>query len=202
MDAEPAENAPKTSHTALAAGLTVLAGLLRLVPHAWYLAPMGAIGVFAGARMRGWWALGVPLLVRAGTDLALAQTYEGFPIFDPYVYGSYVVCVLLGRMLRRTNSPARIVGASLVSSIIFFIVTNFGTWALFPETYPDRSWTGILQAYEAGIVFYRGAFGFISGVFLGDLMYTSILFGAHALIARWLERREAARLAADVQTND
>src|SRR5262249_53014365 len=148
MDAQ-ADTRPKLTPTALAVGLAVLAGLLRLIDHPWNFTAMGAIGIFAGARMRGLWSFAVPLLIRAGTDLILSHRYEGFPVFDPFVYGSYVVCVLLGWTLRQSRSPVRILSAGVASSIVFFLVTNLGAWVLWPETYPDRSWSGIFQSYQA-----------------------------------------------------
>jgi hypothetical protein len=190
MTEVPAAKETKTKHTALAAGLAVVAGLLRLFPHPWNFVPMGAIGIFAGARMRGGWAWLVPLLVRAGTDLALSSKYEGYPIFDPFVYGSYVACVLLGRLLTRTSSPWPILGMGVASSILFFLVTNFGAWIQWPHVYPDRSLTGLLEAYEAGIPFYRGTF-------LGDLLYTPLLFGADAVVVRLLTTKSEQPVPTD-----
>jgi hypothetical protein len=194
MDAENANCAPKTTHTALAIGLAMLAGILRLVPHPWSIAPMGAIGLFAGARMRGWTAFAVPVGVRVVTDLLLSRMYEGFPLFYPFECAAYVLCVLIGRTLVRTTSPLRIGGAALSGGVVFFLVSNFGSWLQLPELYA-RTPAGLAQAFLAGIEFYRdhSQFG-IMGVFVGDLIYTPALFGAHALVAWLLDRREAARI--------
>ena len=49
----------------------VWAGLWRLIPHWPNFTPVGGLGLFAGARMRLWQALAVPLAVRAVSDLVL-----------------------------------------------------------------------------------------------------------------------------------
>jgi hypothetical protein len=183
----------KTTHVALATLLAVLAGLLRLLPHAWNFAPMGAIGIFAGARLKGWRAFVVPLGVRVVTDLILWRwKYEGYFPFYPFEYVSYVLCVMLGWTLVGSNSPARIAGLGVIASAAFFILSNFGAWLLLSDLYP-HTLAGLVTAYEMGLPFYRGTL-------LGDLIYTPALFGTYALLARWLDRREAARLASDADT--
>src|SRR5678809_1141396 len=52
----------------LASGLTLLGALARVLPHLPNFAPVGSISLFAGARMRGWQAYAVPLVLMAVTD--------------------------------------------------------------------------------------------------------------------------------------
>jgi hypothetical protein len=171
----------KTYHSLLVAVLATLAGLLRLFPHPWNFAPMGAIGIFAGARLRGWKGLALPVGVAVFTDLILWVKYPDYSPFQWFTYLSYLLCALLGRTLQNRSSPWQIVGLGLLSSMLFYLVTNFGVWLLWTDTYPDRSLTGLFQAYIAGVPFYRGTF-------LGDLIYTPVLFGSYALLSRWLTR--------------
>jgi hypothetical protein len=164
----------------LAGGLAVLAGILRLLPHWPNFTPIGALGIFAGARLRSWHAFVLPLIVMAVTDLALFGLYR-YPPFNPFVYGSFLVSVLLGRLLARTERPWWIAAVSLLASVQFFLVTNFGSWLAFskepgPILYAPTA-AGLLQSYLAGLPF----FGL---TLLGDLWYCGLLFGAHALLAR------------------
>lgn len=162
----------------LAGGLAVMAGLMRLVPHPPNLVPVGALGLFAGARMPWWQALSVPLLVMALSDVAL-RLLHGYPGFSLFVYGSMLVNVLIGRLLCRTNSPWRIGGASLLCSCQFFLVTNFGVWlggTMYPQT-----WAGLLACYVAGLPFF-------GNTLLGDLGYSAVLFGLYA----WMSQRAPA----------
>jgi hypothetical protein len=211
----------RASHP-LAGGLTVatalLAGLIRLVPHPYNLTPVGALGLFAGARLRFWQAIVFPLAIMVVTDVVLRQTM-GYPAFDPYVYGCFVINVLLGRLLRRTESPMAIGGISLAASVLFFLVTNFGVWlassvdpqtitsgAAFTET-SDPRWTfpmihyarslsGLLACYGFGLAFANtpaSPFGFFGNQLLGDCLFVGLLFGAHAVLSRVLFPAERVR---------
>jgi hypothetical protein len=177
-----AKTSTKTN-TWLAISLAVAASCLRLFPHPWNFVPMGAIGLFAGARLRGWLGFAVPLGLAVITDLALWPRNPDYSPFQPFTYVSYFLCVLLGRLLERKSSPFRIAGLAVVCSAIFFLVTNFGAWVQWPHIYPDRSLNGVWQSLVAGIPFYRGTL-------FGDLIYTPVLFGTFALLTRLLNRSE------------
>jgi hypothetical protein len=199
--------------TALAVALTVLAGVIRLVPHPWNFTPVGALGLYGGARLRWWQALTLPLLVMAVTDLILWQT-KGWP-FNPAVYACFLVNVLIGFLLKRTESPWRIAGCTLAGSVLFFLVTNFSVWStsrVDPASIPGGGWyvlqaegspypspmvkyaddtRGLLACYWMGLNFDATAappLGFTGNLLAGDLFFSGLLFGAHAWLARRLGR--------------
>src|SRR5262245_44477207 len=104
--------------------LTVLAGLFRLVPswlRPYNLAPVGAVGLFGGARLRGWQAYVLPLAIMVFSDCLLwallGPDYGLFHYSRVFVYGSFLVYVLLGRALVRSESPLLIGGAALAGSL-------------------------------------------------------------------------------------
>jgi len=169
----------------MTSGLAVLAGLLRLVPHPWNCTPVGALGLFAGGRLRSWHAFAVPVGVMVCSDILLALFWQKQP-FDPFVYASFLVNVLLGRWLCRTESAARIGLASLLASFQFYLVTNFGAWLqLSSEAFGTytRDLNGLAMAYVAGLPF-------SGGTFVGDLFFTATLFGLHAWLVRHAFPRE------------
>jgi len=182
-------NEPRGAIRPLASGLTLLAGLMRLLPHWPNFAPVGALGLFGGARLNSWHAFALPLGVMVVTDVLLRALYNWMP-FDPFVYVSFVLYVLLGRLLCRQNSPWRIGLASVLGSLQFFLVTNFGTW-LTSAMYP-RTWDGLITAYVAALPFQGqdlfGPLGFCGNTLLSDLLYTAPMFGVYA----WLTRRSPA----------
>jgi hypothetical protein len=180
------------SHTWLAAALAIGASMLRLFPHPWNFTPMGAIGLFAGARVRGWRGFALPLGLAVLTDLALWFRYPEYSPFQPFTYVSYILCVLLGRLIQRNSSPIRIAGLALVCSAIFFVVTNVGAWVQWTHIYPDRSFSGIWQALVAGVPFYRGTL-------FGDLIYTPVLFGTFALLTRLLDQKAPAPVPVTIE---
>src|ERR1700729_3449921 len=91
----------------LALSLTVLGALVRLIPHPPNFAPVGGMSLYAGARLRGWQAFAVPLLLMAVTDPLMG----GYSVATPLIYLSFMINVWIGRSLQSTESPLRIGGA-------------------------------------------------------------------------------------------
>jgi hypothetical protein len=166
----------KTTGRPLTLGLTVLAALARLAPHAPNFTPVGGLSLFAGGRLRGWRAFLLPLALMAVTDPLVG----GYSFATPFVYAGFLINVWLGsRLLRNTESPLRIGAAAGIGSLQFFIITNFGVWLNFPTTY-THTVTGLVSCYAAAIPFYGRTLA-------ADLLYSGALFGLHA----WLSRRVA-----------
>ena len=95
--------------TILALTMIVLAAVLRIVPHPWNFAPIGAMALFSGAMIRDRrLALFFPLLTLIAGDL-----FIGFHRLIPLVYASTLVSVALGFLLRDRKSLRRITGVTL-----------------------------------------------------------------------------------------
>lgn len=72
-----------------------------------------------------------------------------------FVYMSFVLVVLLGTALKNRVSVISVVAGSILSAIMFFLVTNAGSW--FALDY-EKSFSGLMNAYYAGIPFFRATF--------------------------------------------
>jgi hypothetical protein len=173
--------------SSLTVGAAVLSGLFRVIPHPYNMTPVGALGLYGGARLPLWQALTVPLTVMLITDVILHYTvYPGFSIFNLGVYFSLLLNVLLGRFLRDTQSPFSIGAVSVVGSLQFFLVTNLACWVGSPS-YP-QTMAGLLQCYAAGLPFasrdLAPPLGFFGNTLVGDLGFVVVLFGLHAALAR------------------
>lgn len=157
--------------------LIILAAFSRLIPHMSNFTPIGAIALFAGtyiSNKRMAFLLPVATLFLSDILLELVNG-TGFYRDMIFVYGSFAIIVALGFLLRGREQRQTIMVASLVSSVIFFLISNFGTWLMY-DLYP-KSFSGLVSCYVAGIPFFRGTF-------MGDLFYNLALFGTFAL-ARW-----------------
>jgi len=91
----------------------------------------------------------------------------------------------IGLLLRRNVTVLNIAGASLLSSVLFFLVTNFGAWLASPF-YPD-TFAGLIQCYVAGLAFFNnGSYGisFFLNEVAGSLFYNTILFGSLYLLGQ------------------
>ena len=158
----------------------VFAGVLaRLIPHPPNVTPIAATALFGGAYFASRKAAFlVPLMA-----MYLSDHFLGFFVYDfgwfngqmPFVYMSFAVTVSLGMLIRRRCSPLRVGAAALTGSVLFFVVTNFGVWAV--GTFYPKTVEGLVTCYVAGIPFFRNTLA-------GDLAFTALLFGGFALAER------------------
>ena len=159
----------------------VAAAILRLVPHPPNFTPIGAMALFSGAYLgRRWTAFAAPF-----GGLILSDAILGFHSGMPYVYASVALIVVIGWAVQARITPLRIGLAAVASSVLFFVVTNFGVW-LSSGMYPLTP-SGLAACYAAAIPFFQNTLA-------GDLFYSALLFGGFALLERTVPRiRSGAR---------
>jgi hypothetical protein len=179
----------KANWRPVALSLTVLGAVARVLPHPPNFAPVGATSLFAGARLPRWQAYLVPLVALAVTDPILSPFY-GFAPYSKYLLFSYLsvlISVWLGRRLRNTESISRIGAVTVLNSIQFFLITNFGSWLWF-QAYP-RTAAGLATCYVAAIPFFGWTLA-------SDILYTAVLFGLYAWLSRTVATGERLTAAA------
>ena len=179
----------KANWRPLALSLTALGAVARLLPHPPNFAPVGATSLFSGARLPRWQAYLVPLALMAVTDPILSPLY-GFKPYTKYLiftYVSFLVSVTLGRLLRNTESISRIAAVTVLNSIQFFLITNFGSWLWF-QAYP-HTMNGLAACYIAAIPFFGWTLA-------SDILYTGVLFGLYAWLSRTVATGERLPSAA------
>ncbi|MDC0468117.1 hypothetical protein OAP07_06085 [Bacteroidia bacterium] len=69
-----------------------------------------------------------------------------------FVYVAFLLMIMLGTALKNRASLMTISLGSVVSAILFFLITNAGSWLALNY---DRSLSGLMSAYNAGIPFFR-----------------------------------------------
>ena len=159
----------------------LVAAALRLVPHPPNFTPIGAMALFSGAYLgrRGVIAFAAPLGALFLSDLVLGF-YRGMPT----VYFSVALVVIIGWLSLQRVSMLRVGAAAVVSSVLFFAITNFGTW-LFSGFYP-RTLAGLEACYVAAIPFFQNTVA-------GDLFYAALLFGGFKIAELLVPRLSAGR---------
>ena len=140
------------------------AAVLRLVPHPPNFTPIDAMALFSGAYL-GRRALA--FLAPLGA-LLLSDALLGFYSGMQFQYLSVALIVVLGWLALSRVSVIRLGLAAFAGSVLFFVITNFGTW-LESGLYP-HSLNGLAACYVAAIPFYRNSLA-------GDLFYATLLFG-------------------------
>lgn len=163
------------------AALIVAAAFSRLIPHWPNFTAVAAIALFGGAKFGNKLiAFVIPLAALFLTDLVL-----GFHGTMVPVYAAFGVTVLLGMSLRNRTSALNVGMTAVAASVIFFLVTNFGSWLTMPMYTKDAA--GLMMAYLNGLAFFNdGSMGvspFINTL-IGDLFYSGVLFGSFALATR------------------
>jgi hypothetical protein len=145
----------------------ILAGaMMRLIPHWPNFTPIAAIALFGGTFLkRKELAFLIPVIAMLISDLIIGFHSTMLP-----VYLSFIAIVGLGLVLQRRLTVVNTISTALTSSVIFYLVTNFASWSSGIMPYPMNA-AGLMQSYIAGLPF------FFNGI-IGDLFYTSVLFGA------------------------
>lgn len=150
----------------------IIAGiLLRLIPHIPNVAPISAIALFGGTYLNKRYAIIIPLIAMFVSDIFL-----GFHASMPMVYTSFILTGLIGIWLRGHKTVYNIFFSSIASSTLFYLLTNFNYWYATP-LYP-KTFSGMMQAYYYALPFFRNTL-------VGDLFYTTVLFGSYALVTRF-----------------
>jgi len=178
-DLNPSSTERRLKPVALAlASLAVACTAIALLPPSirpWNLSVIGALGLFAAARIGFWPAVGFTVLALGLKDLGI-YLHDGWAP-EPFSWLCFAGYVLLGwAFLRRTESPLKIGASALTASLIFFLASNFLSWLgqALPYGY---SFAGLMDCYKAALPFYRGTLA-------GDLIFSGGLFAAHAALSR------------------
>ncbi len=143
-------------------GFVLLAVWFRLIPHPPNVAPITALALFSGASFRNkWFSIIFPLIAMVLSDIVL-----GFSTISLWVYSAFILITMFAWLVKELRWTS-----VLISSLIFFIVSNFGVWIL---SYPHTI-EGLITCYTMAIPF----FGYS---ILGDMAWSLILFGLYETI--------------------
>ncbi|HDY72642.1 MAG TPA: hypothetical protein ENH90_00530 [bacterium] len=148
---------------------------LRLLPHPFNFTPIAAIALFGGVYFSRKLALFLPIAVMAISDIFIGSYEIKLMVF---VYGSFLLCVILGFWLKKNKKWYTVLGSALLGALIFFFLTNFAVW-IFTSWYP-KTIVGLVQSYLMALPFFRNTI-------LGNLFYVSVFFGAYELVKLWIK---------------
>jgi hypothetical protein len=145
--------------------------LFRLLPHWPNVSPVAAMALFGGAYFSDKrLALIVPFAALLLSDLIL-----GLHDTMIFVYAGFALTVAIGVLLKNRVTITNTVFAVIGSSVIFFLLTNFGAWMT--SALYAKSAEGLMQAYVAGIPFLQNSL-------LGNLGYSAVIFGGYAFLQK------------------
>ena len=86
---------------------------------------------------------------------------------------------LIGRKTLKNFSFVRLLGISISSSLLFFVISNFGVWI--SSSFYSKDIFGLVACYVAAIPFYYGTLS-------GTIFYSFFLFGSYEFLSRKLSK--------------
>ncbi|MCO5231356.1 MAG: hypothetical protein M9958_09400 [Chitinophagales bacterium] len=148
-----------------------------LVPN---FTPIGALALFSGAFVNDKkWALILPI-----TALLISDMFLGFHSTMLFVYLSFVLIIFLSRWINHGNiSASRVYGSTLVGTLLFFLITNFGVWAT--TGMYEMSFSGLMNSYFMGLPFLKYSL-------MGDLFYVTTFFGIYMFVKQYVPALKVA----------
>ena len=160
--------------------LILAAAILRFLPHLPNFAPITAMALFGGAYLNKKFAFLVPIAAMVVSDY-----FIGFDSLESraIVYGSFMLSGGIGLWIKNHKSIANIVGGTLLSSVLFYLVTNFAFF--YPPTMYSHDLSGVIASYINALPFFRGTL-------LGDFFYVGVTFGSYELAVYLKDRKKAS----------
>ena len=121
--------------------LIFIATVSRLIPHPPNFTPVTAIALFSITKLDNKFLASLTPLI----CLYISDLFLGFYTINIFVYMSFALISLLGYYIGKIN-----LSSVILSSLIFFLISNFGVWILgYPKTID-----GFLTCYYVATIFW------------------------------------------------
>jgi len=148
--------------------IILVAAISRIFPHIYNFTPVAAIALVGGVYLDNKrLAFLIPMVAMFISDCLLELTTGwGFHNTMIYVYVAFALTTAIGIYIKNKIAIQNIMAASLLSSVLFFVITNFGVWAASGFL---NGGSGLFTTYVLGIPFF-------GPTLVGDLFFNAILF--------------------------
>lgn len=124
-------------------------------------------------------------LALLGINLAVLGIASAMDVQSMTIYGMYAVIAFVAAHFRQRLSVVQALLGVLLSSAVFYLVTNTASWIVEPAY--AKSVSGWLQALTTGLPGYAPAWTFFRASLLSDLGFSSLLILAFNAEARFRE---------------
>ena len=135
----------------------------RIIPHPPNFTPILATAIYTPYMVNDKWiAVLIPL-----SAMFIADIIIGFHPYMLWVYGAIGLSTLISSWSMRFNKKYIQLGVmAILSSILFFIITNFAVWIIW-DYYP--------KTIDGLIICYIKAIPFFQNTLLGTMIYTALI---------------------------
>lgn len=148
----------------------------RLIPHVANFTPVGAIILYYGNKKGYKSAILLGLLI-----MVISDTLLGFNFASPFVYVGFCTYALFSPLLRKKFG---IVVSPILSSLTFFLVSNFGVWL---GPWYTHNTKGFLECFTLAIPFYRN-------MLIGDMVFIVAIYTVAKLFSREKTKSSQSKL--------
>ena len=141
-------------------GLIIIGVMTRLIPHPPNFTPILSFALLSSVYSKNNLGIFVPISIMLLSDIFLGS--HGAII---WVYSSLFIIYLIGFYFIKNISYKNILMGTIVGSLMFFIITNFGVWFIgYPKTLE-----GFIHCYTLAIPFYKNTL--ISSMFYSTIIH-------------------------------
>ena len=180
----------KSQNYILGISLILLAFAYRFIPALPNFSPATGAFLFAGAVLvKKYKGLLVVLAIMILSDFLLNNTLlrvfypnvDGLVLFQSYMIFtliSYALIFAVGSLLIKKITFLKVLGGTLISSLVFFLLTNAGAWVFDPMNLYPNDISGFFASIAAGIPFFQTSM-------IADLLFSGVLFGSYYLASQY-----------------
>ena len=138
--------------------LILILALSRLIPHPPNFTPIIAVAILSGYFFKNIYISFATLLI----TMLLADAFIGFYENIFFVYLSLLLIAFIFYKISEKINFKNLFIYGFIGSLVFFIVSNFGVWALgspgVQEIAYDKSLNGLVECYILAIPFFGNTF--------------------------------------------
>lgn len=160
--------------------MLAVAAVIRFMPHIPNFTPVEGITIFGAAYLgRKHYAFLLPVITLYISDLVINNTtarpffedQTGFVWYSDYMVFNalalIVVAVISTQTLKKINFIT-VPAAAVASSVVFYVVTNFGVWLTSQVAY-TKDMAGLMACFAAGLPFFKTSL-------LSTVAFTAVIF--------------------------
>ena len=138
--------------------LIVILAFARLIPHPPNFTPIIAVAIISGYFFKNFNLSALTLLVA----MLISDLFIGFYENIIFVYLSLILITFIFHKISRKINFKNLFIYGFAGSVIFFVISNFGVWALgSPGVYDiayEKNLNGLMQCYILAIPFFGNTF--------------------------------------------
>lgn len=138
--------------------------------------PLAALALCSGAFFPRKWALVVPLATQILSDIGLHWVGKphSFDVgYSIVLIVAYALVVVIGWAARKRYSTFKLLGASIVGTLLFYLVTN--TFSFWHDPGYAKTLSGWLQCMTVGLPGFPPTYVFLYKSLFGNLLFTSLM---------------------------